>query len=92
MGGLSLCLRVVTLNPALITNDDPRQERFIVGGDLTKFSADVDALLLLVSCHDPGHKFGCDAVCAQFFRQHPFACPIPTYTSSAMSQMGRLRS
>jgi hypothetical protein len=32
-----------------------------------KFSADVDALLLLlllllVSCQDPGHKFGCDTV------------------------------
>ena len=41
-----------------------------------KFSADVDALLLLVSCQDPGHKFGCDTVHAQFFRQNPLACPI----------------
>jgi hypothetical protein len=29
----------------------------IVGGELTKFSPDVDAALLLVSCQDPGHKF-----------------------------------
>jgi hypothetical protein len=39
------------------------------------FSAD-DALLLLVSCQDPEHKFGCDTVHAQFFRQNPLACPI----------------
>jgi len=45
-----LCLRVVTVNPALITSDDPGQEGFIIGGELMKFSADVDALLLLVSC------------------------------------------
>jgi hypothetical protein len=29
-----------------ITSDDPGQEGFIVGGEVTKFSADVDALLL----------------------------------------------
>jgi len=76
LGGLSLCLRVITVNPALITSDDPGQERFIIGGELTKPSADVDALLLLVSCQDPGHKFGCDTVHAKFFRQNPLACPI----------------
>jgi hypothetical protein len=27
-------------------------------------------------CLDPGHKFGCDTVHAQFFRQNPLACPI----------------
>ena len=79
LGGLSLCLSVVTVNPALITSDDPRQERFIVGSELTKSSADVDALLLLVSCQDPGHKFGCDRVHAQFFRQNPLACPITNF-------------
>ena len=42
--------QVVTVNSALITNDDPGQECFIIGGELTTFSADVDALLLLVSC------------------------------------------
>ena len=76
LGGLLLCLRVVTVNPALITSDDPGQESFIIGGDLTKFSADVDTLLLLVSCQEPEHKFGGDMVHAQFFRQNPFACPI----------------
>jgi len=41
-----------------------------------QFNADTDALLLLVSCQDPGHKYGCDTVHAQFFRQNPLACPI----------------
>jgi hypothetical protein len=45
------------LNPALITSDDPGQEGFIVGDELTKFSADVEAMLLLVSCQDPAHNF-----------------------------------
>jgi hypothetical protein len=52
------------------------QEGFIAGGELTKFSADVDALLLLVSCQDPRHKLGCDVVQAQFFCHNPLACPI----------------
>jgi len=43
---------------------------------MTKFSANVDALLLLASCQDPAHKFGCDTVYAQFFRQKLLACPI----------------
>ena len=67
---------VVTANPPLITSDDPGQESFIVGGELTKFSSDTDALLLLGNCQDPGHKFGCDAVHTKFFRQNPLACPI----------------
>jgi len=70
-----LCFRVVTVNPDLITSDDPGQEGFIIGDELTKFSAD-DALLLLVGCQVPGHKFGCDTVHAQFFRQNPLVCPI----------------
>ena len=41
-----------------------------------QFSADVDVLLLLVSCQDPGQKFGCDMVHAEFFRQNLLACPI----------------
>ena len=71
-----LCLRVITVNPALITSDDPGQEGFIIGGELMKFSADVDVLLLLVSCQDPVHKFGCNTMHAQFFRQNLLACPI----------------
>ena len=91
LGGLSLCLRVVTVNPALITSDDPGQERFIVGGELTKFSTDVDAQLLLVSCQDPGHKFGYDMVHAQFFCQNTLACPITNF-HQAMSRMVRHQS
>jgi len=41
VGGLSLCLRILTLNPVPITSDNSGQERFIVEGELTKFSADV---------------------------------------------------
>jgi len=40
------------------------------------FSANIDTLLLLVSCQDPGHKFGCDMMHAQFFHQNPLACSI----------------
>jgi hypothetical protein len=40
------------------------------------FNADVDVLLLLVSCQDPGHKFGCDMVHAQYFCQNLLAFPI----------------
>ena len=82
-----LCLRVITVNPALITSDDPGQECFIVGDELMKFNADVDVLLLLVSFQDPGHKFGCDMVHAQFFCQNPLACPITNSHLLAMSQM-----
>ena len=71
-----LCLRFITVNLALITSDECGQEGFTIGGELTKFSADDDTLLLLVSCQDPGHKFVCDTVHAQFFRQNPLECPI----------------
>jgi hypothetical protein len=54
-----LCLRVVTVATDLIDSDDPG-EGFIIGSELTRFTADVDALLQLVMCQDPGHKFGCD--------------------------------
>jgi hypothetical protein len=48
--GLLLCLRVITVNPAPITSDNPGQEGCIIVGDLTKLLADVDTLLLLISC------------------------------------------
>jgi hypothetical protein len=41
-----------------------------------QFSAEDDAMLLLVRCQELGNKFGCDRVHAQFFRQNPLACPI----------------
>jgi hypothetical protein len=40
------------------------------GGELTKFSAD-DALLLLVSCQDPRHKFGCGHGACPFLSSEP---------------------
>ena len=51
-----------------------------------KFSAVVDALLLLISCQDPGHKFGCNMVPAQFFHQNLLACP--TTNSHLLSNVG----
>jgi hypothetical protein len=76
LGGLLLRLTVITINPALLTSDNPGQERYIIGGDLTKFLAHVDTLLLLISCQNPGHKFGGDTMHAQFSSQNPLACPI----------------
>jgi hypothetical protein len=70
------CLRVITINPALITSDNPGKEGCVVGGYLTKLLADVDTLLLLISCQNPRHKFGGDAMHAQFSSQNPLACPI----------------
>jgi hypothetical protein len=55
LGGLLLCLRVITVNPALITSDNPGQEGCIVGGDLTKLLSDVNTLLLLISCQESHH-------------------------------------
>jgi hypothetical protein len=48
LGGLLLCLIVITIDLALITSDNPRHEGCILGGDLTKLLA--DTLLLLISC------------------------------------------
>jgi hypothetical protein len=50
LAGLLLCLRVITVNPALVTSDSPGQEGLIIGGDLTKLLADIDMLVLLISC------------------------------------------
>jgi hypothetical protein len=52
MEGLLLCLSVSTVNPALVTRYNAGQEGCIVGGDLTKLLADVDMLLLLISCQE----------------------------------------
>jgi hypothetical protein len=48
--GLLLCLRVINVNAALITNDNPRKEDCAVGGDVLKLLADTDMLLLMISC------------------------------------------
>jgi hypothetical protein len=48
LGGLLLCLRVITVNPALVTSANPGQKVCIVD-DLLKLLADVDTLLLLIS-------------------------------------------
>jgi hypothetical protein len=74
-GVLSASISFLEIGRSHRVLNDPGQG-FIVGGELKKFSADVDALLLLFSCQDPGHKFGGDTVHAQFFRQNPLACPI----------------
>jgi hypothetical protein len=50
LGGLLLCLMVRMANLALVTSDNPEQEGCIGRGNLTKLLADVDTLLLLISC------------------------------------------
>jgi hypothetical protein len=45
-GGMLLCLRVITINPAPDTSDNPGQEE----GNLTKLLTDIDMQLLLISC------------------------------------------
>jgi hypothetical protein len=47
MGRLLLYLRLKTLNPTLVTSDDPRQESCITGGNLKKLLADTDTLYQL---------------------------------------------
>jgi hypothetical protein len=71
LGGLLLCLRIIIVNPALVTSDNPGQEGCIIGGDLMKLLADIDTLLLLISCQNPGHKFGGDMMRAKFSSQMP---------------------
>jgi hypothetical protein len=46
LGGLLLCLRVINVNSALVTSDKPKQERRIVGNDLTKLLAETRIKLL----------------------------------------------
>jgi hypothetical protein len=50
----------MTINPALITSDNPGQEGCSIGGNLKKLLADADTLLLLISSQNPGHKLGGD--------------------------------
>jgi hypothetical protein len=78
LGGLLFCLRIITVNPVLVTSDNSEQEGCILGDDLTKLKEDIDMLLLLISCQNPGHKFGRDTMHAQFSSQNPLACPITT--------------
>jgi hypothetical protein len=44
LGGLLLCLSVISANPTLVTSDNPGQVGCIVGGDLMKLLADVDTV------------------------------------------------
>jgi hypothetical protein len=50
--GLLLCLRVITVNPALVTSDNPGQEGCIVEGDLTELLTDGDTLIASGQTHD----------------------------------------
>jgi hypothetical protein len=79
LGGLLLCVRIITINPALITSDNPGQEGCIVGANLTNLLADGDMLLLLISCENHGHKFDGNMMHAQFSSQKSLACPITNF-------------
>jgi hypothetical protein len=50
LGRLLPCLRVITVNPALVISDDPGQKGCIIGGNLMKLLTDIETLLLLISC------------------------------------------
>jgi hypothetical protein len=52
LGRLFVCLRIITINPALVTRDNPGQEGCIIREGMTKLLTDVDTLLLLVSCQE----------------------------------------
>jgi hypothetical protein len=39
LGGLLLCLKVITVNSSVVTSDNPGHGGCIVGGDLTKLLA-----------------------------------------------------
>jgi hypothetical protein len=55
-------ISVITVNPSLVTSDNPGQEGCFIGADMTKLLADIDMLLLLISCRNSGHKFDSDMV------------------------------
>jgi hypothetical protein len=73
LGGLLLCLRVITVNPALVTLD-----KKVASPDEIWWSSlqTLTCFKLLISCQNPGHKFGGDTMHAQFSSQNPLACPI----------------
>jgi hypothetical protein len=75
LGGLLLCLRVITINPALITSDNPGQEGCIARGSLTKLLADINMLLLLISCQNSGRNRIRPDTQLQIKRRKKSACP-----------------
>jgi hypothetical protein len=60
-------------------------ESFIVGRKLTIFHTKTEALLLLVICQDPEHKFHSDTVHVQLFHQTRWYVPLLFLSSSATS-------
>jgi hypothetical protein len=56
MGGLFLCLNIITVNQAVLTNYNPGQKCYIVGDYLMKPLTDIDTRLPLISCQNAGHK------------------------------------
>jgi hypothetical protein len=50
LGGLLLCLRDITVKPAIVASDNPGQEGCNVRSGLTKLRADDNTLLFLISC------------------------------------------
>jgi hypothetical protein len=51
-----LRLRFITVNPALITSDNPGQKVCIIRGDLMKLLTDVDTMLFLTQLQIKGSK------------------------------------
>jgi hypothetical protein len=70
---------VITVKPALVTSDNPGQEGCIITGNLAKFLADVDLLLLVISCQNPAHRFGGNIMYVDCSSQNPLPCPITNF-------------
>jgi hypothetical protein len=71
LGGLLLCLRVITINPALVTSDNPGQKGYIVGENLMKFLIDADMLLLLISCQESCQARYMNSIRRRKISEHP---------------------
>jgi hypothetical protein len=65
---LLLCLRVVPVDPSLVTGDDPRHEGWIIRRTLMEILAHCDAMFFLLRGQQLGDKLGSDTPRVQFRR------------------------
>jgi hypothetical protein len=106
LGRLLVCLMVKTVNSTLVISHNHRQEGCIVGGDLTKLLADVDTLLLLISCQK-SHQARCTTPnkrtlkqarpvsCVKFYTLTPNICwyyRLPLHRATTAVQMAAYQS
>ena len=53
----TLPFRIVPVDPGLVTDDQAGGERRIFLNALKQIFANFDAMLLLIVCEEPGHKY-----------------------------------